>query len=681
MHLFTEYIEPLTHWLIHHPHLALFITFLISFSESLAIVGSIIPGSLTMTAIGILAGTGIMRIDFTLMAAGLGAIAGDSASYTLGCLLSDRLPNLWPFNRYPNWLAYGKSYFNQYGSTSVLIGRFFGPMRSIIPLIAGMMHMNHWHFLLANFISGIAWAILYVVPGVIIGAAGSELTTEGATRLFVIILMLLFIIWLGSLGLRWLLLLFHRFFSAHLHNSWIHLKNRPLLRYSAAFLTPKNEKNHNTTAAITLLTLVSLSLSIITITCIFHVNFTNLINNPVYFFLQSIRVSRCDAFFIILTLIISPIPLFTFFSSFIAYTIYQRDWRALRYWLSLGLSTSLGVFFLIYITRNQEDNNLWLRDEALQSLSIIDFTMATALFNFFILYIRAQSKSVFLPIIRVVLLMILCLSGIGFIYLGDNGLINIMASCFIGLSLCLIHWIFYRRSTQLFQHSKQALGFVVFLFVFSSGLINFMYFDRLVIFHSPALNQYLITHDVWWNQHQQLLPVYTTNRVGKQIGLLNIQYAGSINSLVKTLKSKGWKIQSASFFQLLILKAEGSHSAEALPLRAELYRNQKPALTMTFNPGSQQQLLILKLWQSNYHLPYGNEPIWLGSLAPRIQYAPLKPSAFQAIVIHNYIIESLPKFKFKQIWLPKPTLKTIPYFNSRMLLLIKEPKKPRLSSP
>ncbi|MDF1929064.1 hypothetical protein PGH45_01850 [Legionella pneumophila] len=83
MNLLADYVQPLTYWLQANPHWSLFITFLIALSESLAVIGSIIPGSVTMTAIGILAGSGIMRIDLTLLAATLGAICGDSLSYFL----------------------------------------------------------------------------------------------------------------------------------------------------------------------------------------------------------------------------------------------------------------------------------------------------------------------------------------------------------------------------------------------------------------------------------------------------------------------------------------------------------------------------------------------------------------------------------------------------------------------
>ena len=101
MQVFAEYVQPVTVWLTNNPHWALFITFLISFSESLAIIGSIVPGTVTMTAVGILAGSGVMRIDLTLLAAILGAIAGDSASYFLGFYYSDSLSKIWPFSKHP----------------------------------------------------------------------------------------------------------------------------------------------------------------------------------------------------------------------------------------------------------------------------------------------------------------------------------------------------------------------------------------------------------------------------------------------------------------------------------------------------------------------------------------------------------------------------------------------------
>jgi membrane protein DedA with SNARE-associated domain len=196
MHLFSNYVQPITHWIHQNPNWALFITFLIALLESLAVIGSIIPGSVTMTAIGMLAGSGVMRIDLTLLSAILGAMVGDGLSYLLGYTYSERLGSIWPFKAYPTWFLHGKIFFDKHGGASVFFGRFIGPLRSIIPVIAGIMHMRYFRFFLANFFSAIGWAILYVIPGVIIGSSSTKLSPEGATELFLCVLIILGVVWI-----------------------------------------------------------------------------------------------------------------------------------------------------------------------------------------------------------------------------------------------------------------------------------------------------------------------------------------------------------------------------------------------------------------------------------------------------------------------------------------------------
>ena len=179
--------------------------FMVAFAESLAIVGSIIPGSVMMTMLGFLAGSGVMRIDLTMFAAICGAFAGDSASYFLGRIMSDRLYAWWPFTRYPHWLNYAKTYFERHGVKSVFLGRFIGPLRSFIPVIAGMMRMEQLKFLTANITSAILWAILYLVPGILLGTASIELSNQNARRLFMALMLVLLCVWCIFLFIRFML--------------------------------------------------------------------------------------------------------------------------------------------------------------------------------------------------------------------------------------------------------------------------------------------------------------------------------------------------------------------------------------------------------------------------------------------------------------------------------------------
>jgi membrane protein DedA with SNARE-associated domain len=686
MHLFTDYIQPLTFWLFDHPHWALFITFLISFSESLAIVGSIIPGSVTMTAIGILAGSGVMRIDLTFLAATLGAIAGDSGSYALGYTFSDRLINVWPFRNYPKWIKYGQDYFARHGSSSILIGRFVGPMRSIIPVIAGMMHMNHWHFLAANVISGIAWAILYVTPGVLIGVASSELSTESATRLFVLILILLIVVWVSSLAIKWLLIHTNQFLRTRLHNTWNRLKRNPRMAYYARKLAPDGEINHYPTAALIVLFMLCFVLSLISITFVVQANWIATLNTPIYLFFQSLRTQAFDSFFVVISLITSPLPLLTLIASIAIYALYYRDWRSLRYWVSLCLTSSALIFLLTHFIDIPKLHGI-AKHPASPLFPDVNLTFATTLFGFFVFYIRTHSYIFIMLTLRVLLLTTLFLSGVSLLYLGDNWFSSVLASYFIGLTICLLHWIFYRRNNRKQKQSQVAIIFICILLAIAAYISNFIYFKTLLRAHSQQLAQYVITNDVWWNQQQPLLPIYSTNRIGQRTGLLNVQYVGSIETLQEALEASGWKQRRDSFFYSLLIRAGGQNPAEDLPLMAKLYQNNKPNLVMTFNPNN-KQILILRLWRSNYHLKNYRDPIWIGSINPIIKTQRTSPvksvqQLYQSIASQNYIMQALHGFEFNRINLPKQYLQLLPQPTSSVLLIIKDPalsSKPKSES-
>ena len=94
--LHAEY-QAFTHWLYQHHGWAAFFTFIIAALESLIIVGTIIPGSITMTAVGIMMGTGVMSIPLTIGLASAGAFVGDGISYIIGYRFRETLPQKWPF--------------------------------------------------------------------------------------------------------------------------------------------------------------------------------------------------------------------------------------------------------------------------------------------------------------------------------------------------------------------------------------------------------------------------------------------------------------------------------------------------------------------------------------------------------------------------------------------------------
>lgn len=55
------------------------------------------------------------------------------------------------------------------GVWAIFIGRFSGPLRASVPLVAGMVGMSQWKFQVANVVSAFIWAGALLIPGNVLG--------------------------------------------------------------------------------------------------------------------------------------------------------------------------------------------------------------------------------------------------------------------------------------------------------------------------------------------------------------------------------------------------------------------------------------------------------------------------------------------------------------------------------
>lgn len=143
----------------------------VAFIESLLAVGFIVPGVAILFALAALAGSGLMEPLPMLLWAFAGAALGDGVSYQIGYHLRFRVRNCWPFRRHPQWLEQGEAFFHKYGGLSIAFGRFVGPIRPVIPGVAGMLGMSPQRFYVINLASSVPWALAYLMPGYLTGAA------------------------------------------------------------------------------------------------------------------------------------------------------------------------------------------------------------------------------------------------------------------------------------------------------------------------------------------------------------------------------------------------------------------------------------------------------------------------------------------------------------------------------
>lgn len=161
----------LIEWLGDHRQWLGLAIFLIALLESLAVAGLVIPGVFLLLAVTAMAGGGGMSFVAALTWAFCGAVLGDMLSFALGRFFHQDIRRLGLFRRHPQWIARGEIFFRRYGLFGIFIGRFVGPIRPIIPMIAGMLDMPTVRFVAINLLSALAWAPVYVTPGFLAGRA------------------------------------------------------------------------------------------------------------------------------------------------------------------------------------------------------------------------------------------------------------------------------------------------------------------------------------------------------------------------------------------------------------------------------------------------------------------------------------------------------------------------------
>lgn len=166
-----HWFDSTTTWLQGSPHWLALAIFIIACLECLAIAGIVIPGSVVLFSLAVLAGSGALELWQTLLLAYTGGLLGDAISYGLGRHFQQGIRGLPVLRDHPEWLSGAENYFQRYGAISLLVGRYIGPLRPMLPLVAGMLDMPVVRFALVSLVAAAGWAVAYMLPGWATGAA------------------------------------------------------------------------------------------------------------------------------------------------------------------------------------------------------------------------------------------------------------------------------------------------------------------------------------------------------------------------------------------------------------------------------------------------------------------------------------------------------------------------------
>lgn len=155
---------------------------LLCFGESLAIVGLFVPATAVMLAIGGLIGADTLDAWPIFLWAVGGSILGDWVSYAFGNRIGPRVYRTWPLDRHRAAVARTRLFFRKYGFAAIFMGRFLGPIRATVPLVAGVLAMPRRPYQIANVASACLWVPLMFAPGYLAaGPLGAALAIDEST--------------------------------------------------------------------------------------------------------------------------------------------------------------------------------------------------------------------------------------------------------------------------------------------------------------------------------------------------------------------------------------------------------------------------------------------------------------------------------------------------------------------
>lgn len=161
----TEITTIVAEFVRDHQAWAAPVVFLLAMLEALAFLSLFVPATVLLLAIGAVVSAAGLSFTPLWIAGGFGGAVGYSLSYVLGAWYGERAFNVWPFRNHPMLIDRSRRFFDRYGIAAVFIGHFVGPVRAVIPVVAGVYGVNRVSFEIANILAAFIWITSVLSPG------------------------------------------------------------------------------------------------------------------------------------------------------------------------------------------------------------------------------------------------------------------------------------------------------------------------------------------------------------------------------------------------------------------------------------------------------------------------------------------------------------------------------------
>jgi membrane-associated protein len=145
--------------------------FLIIFVETGVVVMPFLPGDSLLFVVGAMCGAGLMSYPVACGVLVTAAILGDQCNYTIGRMVGPRVFQ-WENSRFFNKAAFNRAhdFYERYGGITIILARFMPFLRTFVPFVGGVAHMDRAKFTLFNVIGALIWVFGICTAGYFLGS-------------------------------------------------------------------------------------------------------------------------------------------------------------------------------------------------------------------------------------------------------------------------------------------------------------------------------------------------------------------------------------------------------------------------------------------------------------------------------------------------------------------------------
>ncbi len=618
-------VTTLVGWAGAHPHVAGALVAAIACAESLAFIGMFVPGAVMMLGAGALIGVGALEFWTTLAWAVGGAIVGDGVSYWIGHRYQASFMQLRFIRARPELMQRGAAFFQRYGGKSILLARFIGPLRPVVPVVAGALGMAPWRFYLFNTLSALTWAPAHLLPGMAFGAS-LALAGQVAGRLALLLGALVVAVW----GVVWVARGVYRTAQPHLGTvgavvrSWAH--RHPRWAWLVGDLIDPQRPQSRPLLLWLVLLIAGGWLFLGVLEDVLHLDPLVYAGESVYHFLQHLRTPIGDRLMAMITELGDAAVAVPVVVAVLLWLLWKRAWRDALYWLAAIGFGALAVVVIKSALHFPRPVATYAGADA-YSFPSGHTTLNTVIYGFLAALCShtLQQRRRWLPYALAVVLV----GAIAFsrLYLGAHWLADVAAG--LGLGLAWVALLTIARSSHA-QSPSDLRGL---------PWVAIAVFLTAAIWHLPRqvetdLQRYAVQvasqsleAQTWWRSDWQRLPAYRIDLEGEKEQPLNVQWAGDLDALRRILMAHGWREPVALSPRTALNWFLPSPALDQLPALPKLHDGQYQALVLVRAAAAQDHAtreIVLRLWSSGVTLAPGRQSLWLGTVAwQRLERLPL----------------------------------------------------------